>query len=52
MGKIAETAIVDYRLSFANQGKQISVFHFRLQQANGNFPFSVCRKQMEVAFFR
>jgi hypothetical protein len=26
-----ETAIVDYRLSFADQEKQASVFHFRLQ---------------------
>jgi hypothetical protein len=30
MGTFAETAIVDYRLSFADQGKQKSVF--RLQQ--------------------
>ncbi len=39
MGTFAETAIVYYRLSFANQGKQISVFCFRLQQANGSLPF-------------
>jgi hypothetical protein len=32
MGTFAETAIVDYRLSFANEGKQTSVFYFRLQQ--------------------
>jgi hypothetical protein len=31
MGKFAETAIVDYHLSFA-EGKQTSVFHFSLQQ--------------------
>jgi hypothetical protein len=30
-GHIAETTIVDYRLLFADQGKQTSVFHFRLQ---------------------
>jgi hypothetical protein len=29
MGTIAETAIIDYHLSFADQGKQTSVFHFR-----------------------
>ncbi len=29
MGKFAETAIVDYRLSYANQGKQTSIFRFR-----------------------
>jgi hypothetical protein len=40
MGKFAETAIVDYRLSFADQGKQTSVFRFRLLQTNGSLPFS------------
>ncbi len=30
MGMFVETAIVDYRLSFADQGKQTSVFCFRL----------------------
>jgi hypothetical protein len=38
MGTFAETAIVDYRLSFADQGKQTSV--------------SVCSKQTEVCRFR
>jgi hypothetical protein len=38
MGTFAETANVDYRLLFADQGN--------------NFPFSVCRKQMEVCHFR
>jgi hypothetical protein len=28
MGTSAETAIVDYRLSFADQGKKTSVFRF------------------------
>jgi hypothetical protein len=46
MGTFAETAIVDYRLSFADQGNQTSVFCFRSQQRNGSlpFPFSVCSK--------
>ncbi len=51
---IAETVIIDDRLSFADQGKQnFSVFRFRLQQTNGSllFPFSVCSKQTEVAVF-
>jgi hypothetical protein len=36
MGSLAETANVDYRLSFADQGKQTSV----------------CREQSAVSFFR
>jgi hypothetical protein len=53
MGTYAETAIVDYHLSFAAQGKQTSVFCFLLQQTSGSlpFPFSVCSKQTEVAVF-
>jgi hypothetical protein len=48
----AETAIVDYRLQFVDEGKPTSVFCFCLQQRNGSlqFPFSVCRKQKEVVF--
>jgi hypothetical protein len=44
MGKFAETEIIGYRLSFADQGKQTSIFSFRLQQINGSlpFPFSAC----------
>ncbi len=40
-GHVSETAIVDFRLPFADQGKQTSVSRF--QQANGSlpFPFSV-----------
>jgi hypothetical protein len=51
MGTFAGTAIVDYRLSFADQGKQTSVSEL---QTNGSlpFPFSVCCKQTEVTFFR
>jgi hypothetical protein len=36
MGTFAETANVDYRLSFADQGKQTFVLRFRLQQTNGS----------------
>jgi hypothetical protein len=43
MGKFSETAIVHYRLSFADQGKQTSVFPF---------PFSASSKELEVAIFR
>jgi hypothetical protein len=50
MGMFAETAIVVYRLSFAGQGKQSSVFCFRLQQINGSLPFlfSVFSEQTDV----
>jgi hypothetical protein len=34
MGMFAETAIIDYHLSFAEEGKQISIFHLCLQQTN------------------
>jgi hypothetical protein len=51
MDMFAETAIVDYYLSFADQGKQTSFFFFCLQQTNGSLMFlcSVCSKQTEVA---
>jgi hypothetical protein len=39
MGTFAETTVVSYRLSFADQGKQTSVFRFRLQQTNGSLLF-------------
>jgi hypothetical protein len=50
----AETAIIDNQLSFADQGKQTSLFLFYLQQTNGSLPvlFSICSKQSEVAVFR
>jgi hypothetical protein len=53
MGTFAETAIVDYHLSFTNQGKQTPIFHFALQQTSRSlsFPFTVCNKQTEVAIF-
>jgi hypothetical protein len=52
MGTFAETAIVDYRLSFSDHGKQTSVFRFRLQQTNASlpFPFSVCSKQRKLPY--
>jgi hypothetical protein len=40
MGTFAETAIVDDSLSFADQEKQTSVFHFRLRQTNGSLSLS------------
>jgi hypothetical protein len=54
MGTFAETALVDYRLSFADQGTKTFVFRFRLQETNESLPFqfSVYRKQMKVAVFR
>jgi hypothetical protein len=39
MDMFAEIAMVDYCLSFADQGKQTSVIHFHLQQTNGSLPF-------------
>jgi hypothetical protein len=44
MGTFAETTIVDYHLSFADQGKQSFPFPvFRLQQTNGSCPFPLVR---------
>jgi hypothetical protein len=53
MGAFVGTAIVEYRLSFSDQGKQTSIFHFCLQQTNGSlpFPFSIHSKQTKVANF-
>jgi hypothetical protein len=50
MGTFAETAIIDLRLSFANQGKQSSIFRFLLQLNKQKFAISVSR-QTEVAIF-
>jgi hypothetical protein len=49
MGTFAETAIIDYRLSFADQGKQTSAFH--LQQTSGilPFPFSENKKKLPLS---
>jgi hypothetical protein len=43
MGMFAETAIVDYRLSFGNQGKQTSVFLFL---------FAANKRKSAVSIFR
>ncbi len=53
-GRFAETAIVNYRLSFADLEEQTSVFRFRLKQTIGSllFLFSICRKQTKVVIFR
>jgi hypothetical protein len=39
MGTFAETVIVDYHLSCADQGKQTTIYRFHLQQTNGSLPF-------------
>jgi hypothetical protein len=45
MGTFSETEIVDYCSSFADQGKQTSIFRF--QQRNGSLPFPFpANKQM------
>ncbi len=51
-GTFVETAIVDYHVSFADQGEQSSVFNFRLQQTNRNipFPFSVAAVKWKLPF--
>jgi hypothetical protein len=45
MGMFADTRIIDYRSSFANQGKQTLIFRSRLQQTTEVcffcFPFAV-----------
>jgi hypothetical protein len=38
MGTFAETTIIDYRLSFADQGK--TNFPFLLEQTNGSLPIT------------
>jgi hypothetical protein len=54
MGTFAETAIVDNRISFADQGKQTFVFRFHLQQTNRSMSFSlcVCSKHTKISIFR
>jgi hypothetical protein len=41
MGTFAEIAIIDYRLSFIDLGKQPSIFRNRFQQTNGSLPFRI-----------
>jgi hypothetical protein len=48
----AETAIVEYNSSFANQGNKLSFSVLQKIYGSLSFPFSVCRKETEVAIFR
>jgi hypothetical protein len=41
MGTFAGAANVDYRFLFADQGKQTSVYRFRLQKKKEKLPFFV-----------
>jgi hypothetical protein len=50
MGTFVETAIVDYDLSFADLGKQTSVFRFRLQQTKGSLPFLFAANKWKLPF--
>jgi hypothetical protein len=47
---IADTAIVDYRLYFANYGKRTSVFRFCLQQTYGSLPFPFAENKRKLPF--
>ncbi len=53
MGTFAGSPIVDYRLLFADEEKQTSVFRFRMHQNKRKFAISVFRlqEQTEVAVF-
>jgi hypothetical protein len=42
MGMLAERAIVDYRLTFAAQGKQTSIISFPFAANKRKFPFYLC----------
>jgi hypothetical protein len=44
MGTFAEKANVDYRFSFADQGKRTSVFHFLFAGNKRKFAVSVYRR--------
>ncbi len=48
MGTFAETVIVDYRLSFADQGKQVC--RFCSQQTNGSLPFPFVANKQKLPF--
>jgi hypothetical protein len=51
MGTFAETEIIDYRPSLADQGKQTSVFRFRLQQTLGSLPFPFVNEETNESNF-
>jgi hypothetical protein len=48
MGTFAETAIVGYRLSNANQGKQTSIFCFPLTTNERKFAVSVFQETNRI----
>jgi hypothetical protein len=52
MGTFTETAVVDYRLMFADQGKQTSVFRFRSndQMEACRFPFLFAANKLKLPF--
>jgi hypothetical protein len=52
MGTFAETANVDYRSTFADQGKQTSIFLFHKNKGSLPFLFSVCSEQTKVSVLR
>jgi hypothetical protein len=56
MGKFAETAIVDYRLSFVDQGKQTSLFRFCLHKqrevCSFCFPFAANKRKLLCSICR
>jgi hypothetical protein len=51
MGTFAETTNVDYLLSFADEGKQTSVYNFRLQKTNESLPFPFIYIHIEMAAY-
>jgi predicted acetyltransferase len=51
MGTFAETAIIDYHLSFADQGKQTSVLNFSFQQLYRRLSFPFAANKWKLPFF-
>jgi hypothetical protein len=50
LGTFAETAVIDYRLSFADEGNKLPVsISVAAKKEVFRFPFSVFSKQTEVA---
>jgi hypothetical protein len=46
MGTFAETSIVDYRSSFATQGKQTSVSSKQMEVCRFHFPFAASKRKL------
>jgi hypothetical protein len=50
VGTFVAAAVVDYRLQFADQGKQSFVYRFRFLQTNGSlrfrFPFAAKKRKL------